>query len=143
MNEPLAPSEEKGDRSTGPIGASLREHLKGWAERQPSSPGIAAGMDVPADDDGEPAVVIEQPEDDGARELAAQIDKLPRFLQERGTERVATPLFWESLGYARGRAEAHLAHGDTVRAAQMMRWLRNEAAAHGENHPDFPVDGER
>ncbi|WP_030372449.1 hypothetical protein [Streptomyces rimosus] len=135
MNEPL--------HSVGPTGASLREHLTGWAERQPSSPGIAAGVDVPADGGGEPAVVIEQSEDDGARELAAQVDKLHRFLQERGTERVATPLFWESLGYARGRAEAHLAHGDTARAAQMLRWFQNEAEAQGKDHPDFPAEGAR
>ncbi|MFB6505654.1 hypothetical protein ACFC07_21815 [Streptomyces sp. NPDC056099] len=40
---------------------NAKDHLKGWAERQPTSPGLAAGVDVPVDGEGEPAVGIPDP----------------------------------------------------------------------------------
>lgn len=51
--------EENRDRSDAP--AVSRRNLAGWAERQPSAPGLAAGVDVPTGGDGEPAVVIADP----------------------------------------------------------------------------------
>ncbi|MEV0487254.1 hypothetical protein AB0I69_42480 [Streptomyces sp. NPDC050508] len=51
--------EENRDRSGAP--AVSRRNLAGWAERQPSAPGLAARVDVPTGGDGEPAVVIADP----------------------------------------------------------------------------------
>ncbi|MFB8025983.1 MULTISPECIES: hypothetical protein [unclassified Streptomyces] len=81
-------------------------------------------------------------EQDAFTELAAKILTLHAFVDARATERVTSPFFWKSLGYALGSAEAHLKCRDIVGSVRQFEWLRNEAAR-WEDHPEFPVEAAR
>lgn len=82
-----------------------------------------------------------EPQRDAVAELRAQLVQLHAFVKARAAETVAAPLFWESIGYALGEGEAHLAQGDTVRAAEQIAWFRTEAAR-WQDHPDYPTTGD-
>jgi hypothetical protein len=51
-------------------------------------------------------------------------------------------VFWESVGYALGYAEAALEHRDRAGAARNLEWFRAEAAR-WEGHPDYPAETDR
>ncbi|WP_404949036.1 MICOS complex subunit MIC60 [Streptomyces sp. ARC14] len=75
--------------------------------------------------------------------MSERITTLHTFVKARAGERpVVTPTFWESLGYALGRAEAYLDCGDIVGAARQLGWFRTEARKWSE-HPEFPTEAAR
>ncbi|MEV5273361.1 hypothetical protein [Streptomyces werraensis] len=79
---------------------------------------------------------------DPIAEMHAKTTALHKFVKDRAHEHNAEPVFWESLGYALGSAEALLQNGDIVGAVRMRAWFLSEAGA-WENHPDYPVEAAR
>ncbi|MEU0857518.1 hypothetical protein ABZ352_19045 [Streptomyces griseofuscus] len=117
----------------------MNEHLKGWAERQPATAGVAAGTEVPTDSDAEPAITIE-PVTEAHAELHGHIVKLHAFVKARSEEAAnVSPAFWTSLGHTLGSAEAYLDCGDIVGAVRQAAWYR-KVAARWSDHPDFPAE---
>ncbi|MFF0754367.1 hypothetical protein [Streptomyces sp. NPDC004267] len=87
---------------------------------------------------GSPLASPERPDIDAYADMSAQLELLHSFLKARAAESpVVTPLFYESLGYARGYAEACMEKQDVVGAVRKLEWMRNEAKR-WQDHPDWP-----
>uniref|UniRef100_UPI003F495F4F hypothetical protein n=1 Tax=Streptomyces sp. CA-141956 TaxID=3240051 RepID=UPI003F495F4F len=70
--------------------------------------------------------------------MSAQLESLYVFLKARAAETpVVTPRFYETLGYARGYADACIEKRDIVGAVRKLEWMRNEAER-WQDHPDWP-----
>ncbi|MEV0487253.1 hypothetical protein AB0I69_42475 [Streptomyces sp. NPDC050508] len=80
---------------------------------------------------------------DAYADMSAQLAALHTFLRARAAESAdVTPLFYESLGYALGYADACMEQRDIVGAVRKLAWMRNEAKR-WEGHPDYPAEAGR
>ncbi|MFJ5143022.1 hypothetical protein [Streptomyces sp. NPDC088707] len=87
---------------------------------------------------GSPLSEPDRPDIDAYADISTQLDALYTFVKARAAETpVVTPFFHESLGYARGYADACIENRDIVGAVRKLAWMRNEAKR-WQNHPDWP-----